>query len=91
MEVNKFVYIIVIFLLQNPNKEINYNNSTHFNDKQKNTNIESNIVDHTVSKKNIVLNRPELCTKNKLKSFNHIRNGFKVKQRESGYFKSKRI
>jgi len=72
-----------------PNKEINYNNSTHFNDKQKKTKIESNIVGHIVSKRNLILKKPEPCTKNKLKLSKRIRNRFKVKNGESG--KSKRI
>jgi len=69
----------IIFLLQIPNKDIN--NSTHFNDKQKKTKIESNIVGHIVSKKNLI--------RNKLRSSKRIQNGFKIKNGESG--KSKRI
>lgn len=78
---------IYIFLLQIPSKEANHNNKIHFNDKNKRK-IESNIVKH-VTKKKIILNLPNRCMENKLKSSKKIQNQTKVKKRESEYFKSK--
>lgn len=51
--------------------------------------MESNIVKH-VTKNNLILNLPNRCMENKLKSSKNIQNQIKVKKRESEYFKSKR-
>jgi len=75
--------------LQIPNKVVNYRNTIHSDDKQKKKKIESNI-DHYVSKKNLNLNWPALLN-NELQTTKQIRNGFKIKKRESGHFKSKKI
>ncbi|XP_050066972.1 uncharacterized protein LOC126555929 [Aphis gossypii] len=72
-----------------PSKEANHNNKIHFND-QKKRKIESNIVKH-VTKKNFILNLPNRCMENKLKSSKKIQNQIKVKKRESEYFKTEQV